>query len=883
MGKLKQTAIDGGFMQNTPFHTYKTARHLAGLAKSKSFIPVFASSYLDVFPYQVAAANFAMRSSYIKGCILCDEGSLGKTYEALLIAAQNWYEGRSRQLLVLPTNLVAQWTDKIDNDFTLPYTVWDYNNAHDGSIPESDGIIITTYDFAVRHAEVIGGQTWDMVIFDEADVLFKPENKTVAALKEATTGAYKLLLTPTPITMSIMDIYGLIHFIDETVLPDAEDFYKRYFRKPENYPELTSWVSQYAFRTLKNQVTEYVNFTKRLPITIDYALTTDEQELYAMVGAYLNKTKKAAYPNMDNYELTLMYYHILSSSPKAFAKTIDNPLSRLNSEDEAIIAERNQLLKIRDLADSIIESGKMKALVDTLKACFAQLRQLKLNQKAIIFVNNITTLGLLADLLEKHSYFTITGSSEDSIKWFRDKKSAVFITTDKAAKGLDMEFCPLVINYDLLYNAIEMEQRIARCHRQGQTSDVVVVNLLSKENLSDVRILELINKRTLQFNGIFGMSDDIVGNFDVAISEVLEQMRKPSDIAEAFNKNLAAHEDNNRRQIAQAEDTLFTTFTKSVADSVRITPQYVHERTSEIEAALWELTKTFFARRDDYEINDKDRTLTLLTDTRPTLFYHWAGSGSRPYTGLKAYGMGRDFKPSNARITLTSVVGRAMLNAAACADKGTIIVDSDIEPCEIALYKVSVTNRKTRLADYDVLVGITETGEILNDEQCNIIMSLPVLSFTEDGKQTENWLRNVTGLNDSHRLDGLVPEQQMIDRYLDDNSTAQAEEVERIKLRAMRKKAALGHSLDDLKHKIKAVKQESASHTGDRLKELAIDKKLKELEKKLRGEEQNLFFEQMKIDVAADEEIAGISDRAKFTARTQQQFVVKIKGGFSNG
>ena len=136
-----------------------------------------------------------MRSQYIKGCILCDEGSLGKTYEALLIAAQRWYQGKDRLLLVLPPNLVQQWVHKIEDSFTLPYAIWSSGDE----IPGSDGLVITTYDFAVRHADALSSQAWDLVIFDEADALFKPDNKTVSTLKLATTGAFKLLLTPTPV------------------------------------------------------------------------------------------------------------------------------------------------------------------------------------------------------------------------------------------------------------------------------------------------------------------------------------------------------------------------------------------------------------------------------------------------------------------------------------------------------------------------------------------------------------------------------------------------------------------------------------------------------------------------------------------------------------
>ena len=858
-------------MQNTPFHTYVSARRLAGLTNSEALIPAFASSSIEIYPYQIAAARFAMRSHYIKGCILCDEGSLGKTYEALLIATQKWYEGKDRILLILPINLVKQWTQKIDNSFTLPYTIWNSG----AEFPESDGVIITTYDFAVRHAEVISGKTWDLVIFDEADTLFKPENKTVAALKSATVGAFKLLLTPTPITMSIMDIYGLIHFIDETVLPEADEFYKRYFRKPENYPELTSWVSQFAFRTLKSQVTEYVNFTERLSITIDYALTPAERELYAKVETYLSQPHKAAYPHMDSYELNLMYYNTLSSSPKAFCKTVEQAISRLDGGDE-----KEQLSEIKSLAEKITESGKMKALQTALESCSAMLKRLKLPRKAIIFTTNLTTRDLLAEWLGAKNFPIITNRDQNYIEKFRSEPAAVLIATDTAAKGLDMEFCPVVINYDLLYNAVELEQRISRCHRQGQTADVVFVNFLSKENLSDVRTLELINKRTLQFDGIFGMSDSIVGNFDAEINDVLSQVRKPVEIQQAFETNLAVHEKTNKPLISHAEDTLFTTFTKSVADKITVTPQYIKEATADINAALWELAKNLFTQHEHYEIDEKTKTITLTAEEAPILFHHFTGKQNRPYKSIKKYGMGANFKPQHGRIALTSIIGRGAVKETACADSGTITVGAEIEPCEIGLYEANIYNGKTHLATYNLFVGITETEEILSDEQCRAIFNLPVTAYTEEGKRTANWLRGVTDLSKRHPLDSHIPTDKLIQRYLTENGreTLQAEEIERIKLRALRKKTVLEHALDDLKSQIKSTKQELTINAHDRLKAFAVEKQLKELEKKLRSQEQNLFFDQMRADVTAEEEIAAISGKISYNVKTMRHFIVKFEG-----
>jgi hypothetical protein len=337
------------------------------------------------------------------------------------------------------------------------------------------------------------------------------------------------------------------------------------------------------------------------------------------------------------------------------------------------------------------------------------------------------------------------------------------------------------------------------------------------------------------------MSDAIVGNFDVDIESILAELRKPNEIQAAFESNLSTHEAENKRLVTNAEDTLFTTFTKAVADKVIITPQYINDFTHEIEAVLWELTKILFANRDDYEINEADKTVTLTTETRPTLFYYWSGTGSRPYTGHKKYGISKDFKPSSGRITLTSVIGRGVTKEIACANTGTITVDAEIEPCEIGLYAISISTKQKWLASYDVFVGVTASGEPLTDEECKAIMELPVIAYTEDGVQTANWLRNVTGQS-GHQLDYAVPTETFIERYASENQTAEAEEIERIKLRALRKKAKLEHALDDLRGRIKPIKQGVSANSGDRLIELKAGKSLKELEKQLRDKEQALFF-----------------------------------------
>ncbi|MDR2525072.1 MAG: helicase [Oscillospiraceae bacterium] len=874
----------------SPFHTYYTARRLASLADD-ALLPAFSSSDIAVYPYQIAAAQFALRSSHQRGVILCDEGSLGKTYEALIVAAQKWYEGKDRQFIVLPTNLLRQWQDKLENAFTLPFIVIDSEDALQSSGGfDQPSVVLTTYDFAVSHADEIVQIPWDLVIFDEASILAKSytgENKTANALKAAAASAFKLLLTPTPITMSIMDIYGLVHFIDESVLPDSDAFYKRYFRKPENYSELTGWVCRYAFRTLKNQVTDYVGFTERLPYTVGYTLTDAEKVLYDKTARYLALPRKFAYPKMEPYELSLMFYHTLSSSPQAFVKTLDGAISRL--EDGG---EKDLLLDMQAITKAVPVNGKMAELLTILKKCFAKLSKLKLPQKTLIFTDNRTTQTVLHDLLAEHSYGALAYSGANSrdfsvMERFRtDNSIQILIATDEAARGLDIEFCPVVVNYDLLYNAVELEQRISRCHRQGQQSDVLAISLLSGENLSDVRILELINKRTLQFDGIFGMSDAIVGNFDADLDEVLDGIRPPQTVRTGFAENLTAHEDANRQTVSAAEDTLFTTFTKSVAERVTVTPQYIADKSAEINAKLWAVTKAFFEdfniRNDDtFRIDEVTQTVTCTADEPPHLFYYWTNSGNKPYKSLRTYGMAKDFKPHHGRITLTSVLARGMLGNVACTDSGTLTV-SCIKPCRIGFYKAAVDD-KSGAVRYNILTGQTDDGRILSDEECRAILELPVADFTESGKRTEYWLRESTGARSPDALDKLVSAEDCKRRYLEEHGSGRADQIEHIKLRAEQAKTRLERDLAGIRADHAAAEKQTADVT-DRIAQMKAQKQIAALRQELRRKEEGLFFERMRIDSAAEAEIAGLTDSKNLKIEISRQFLIEIKSeGTHNG
>ncbi|MFR7962754.1 MAG: SNF2-related protein [Alphaproteobacteria bacterium] len=847
----------------TPFAAYEQIRRLACFTYDKNLIPVFASANIKILPYQIAAARFALRSNLINGCILCDEGSLGKTYEALLIVTQRWYEGKDRILIVLPQNLMEQWQNKLFEEFSLPITDWK-------EIPKKEqGISLITYEDAVKNAEILQTINWDLAVFDEADFLFKPENKAVKALKNMVGNAFKVLLTPTPITLSIMDIYGLIHFIDESVLPDADDFYKRYFRKPENYPELSSWVSKFAFRTLKSQASQYVNFTNRLPVVINYTPQNEEKKLYELTEKYLSIPNKTAYPQMDNYQLSLQFFHTLSSSTQAFSSMLKAPIERATGEEQAV------LRTMRDLADNISETAKMTELLKALKTTFSHLKSRRETQKAIIFVDNLITVSVLAQLLATKGYSVIKHTDENALKLFReDKKLQILICNDSVAKGLDIEYCPVVVNYDLLYNAVEMEQRICRCHRQGQQSDVLVINLLSKENLSDVRILELINKRTLQFDGIFGMSDDIVGNFDNSLNDILERRRTVENILADFSTHLSENWQKNEEIVTNAESVLFTTFTKDIAEKVTISPKYIEEQAELLNADLWEAVKFYFQEHfPQYVIDEEAKTISLPDEyPLPHLFYYNSGSRNIPYTGKRIYGMDKDFKPAANKITLTSSLLKGVFSNIECCEEGKIKLAEKVEPCEITFYIAALYAGRRVLRYFNVLSGKTESGRLLKEEECRKILNLPVTSFEESGRKTPYMFLYP---NKESELDSSV-ENELKQAYLKEMNQTFEEDIDIVKIRANQAKARLEKKLEGLREQVKSIK-ENLSKATDRLAELKIKRELNALEKELKQKEEGLFLEQMQIDVDTENQINSMQGLDGIIIKTGRLFRVYIQ------
>lgn len=883
-------------MPQTPFQIYYMARMLENLPDEDRFVPVFASSDIKVYPFQVAAASFALRSPYQIGVILCDEAGMGKSHEAMLIITQRWLEGRSRILVAVPNaDLLLQWVELLDQFYTIPYVIltnseqWNENSSEDQpNAFMQDAVIITTYDFAAAHETEACEIKWDLTVFEEANALssvYQNDNKQAKVLKRIAGSSFKLLLTGTPIEKNIMDLYGLIWFIDETVLPGEKEFLARYLRRPEHYPELSERVSKYCFRTLRSQAKHYAKVTERILITDEYTPSEKEKELYQLLYTYINQPHKIAFPEMDPYDLALRLLSLQSSSTAAILQTIKGIIKRLE-HTENVQEELLQWRQMQAAAEEIKQDAKTKELLLALKQGFALMKKCGAKKKAVIFTESVETQKMLYRLLCQ-SYKTIcyNGSTDYSVIRQFKQDGEVLISTDNGAKGFNLEEAAFVIHYDLPYNTLKMEQRIDRCHRLGQENDVLSLAFINKHNFADVRKLELVNKRMLVTDGVFGITDEVIGGFtdslDIGFSEIAKRIRTKAAVETDYQNTLIENESENRSTISAAEDILFTTFTKELADKINLSPRYISQKAEELNSALWNIVKWFFQRyneqNDDcfFEIDEKSKTITATNYQKlPTLFYYWTGSRNRPYQSLKAYGMGKDFKPRSGQITLSSIIGRGIIHELACADSGVITVRSNMEPCEVGLYTIVISSHGA-VKEIPVLVGTTVSGRILTQDECQQVLNLPVVKFTEDTRQAPHWLKNSCKF---HALDRVVPKEELINQQSEKLSPAQAEEIEKMKLRAKAGKAVLEHEISDLETQVQKAELELETVSGDRLKKLALEKQANKLRQELMKRQENQFFDAMRLDMELEEQIKAFTEKEKLTAKVTREFVVKVEG-----
>ena len=320
-----------------------SAHQLEKLSKS-----IF-NATVDLNPHQIDAALFAFRSPLSRGAILADEVGLGKTIEAGLIVSQLWAERRRRILCIVPAALRNQWQGELADKFFIGSLILESKNfkrlVKDGirnPFEQRDKIVICSYHFARNRETEVAALPWDLVVIDEAHRLrnvYKKSNKIARALKSVVGMRPKVLLTATPLQNSLMELYGLVSFVDPHVFGSEGSFRDQFARRSNDmraayFQSLRSRISPICQRTLRKQVTQYIRYTNRVSLTQDFTPTDDEVNLYEAVSAYLQRPEAFALPASQRTLMTLVLRKILASSSFAIAATLGRLIKRLDAMHE---------------------------------------------------------------------------------------------------------------------------------------------------------------------------------------------------------------------------------------------------------------------------------------------------------------------------------------------------------------------------------------------------------------------------------------------------------------------------------------------------------------------------------------------------------------------
>ncbi|MCY7272461.1 MAG: DEAD/DEAH box helicase [Phormidesmis sp. CAN_BIN44] len=947
-------------MNLTDYHAKYFAHELTKRCSSDSLEKLagaFAGAQVDLNPHQVDAALFAFNSPLSKGALLADEVGLGKTIEAGLVISQKWAERKRRILVITPSNLRKQWHQELSEKFFLPCRILEtksYNTAaRSGNFhpfDPGDTIIICSYQFARNKATDVANTSWDLVVIDEAHRLrnvYKPSNVISNTLKQALRNRHKLLLTATPLQNSLLELFGLVSFIDELAFGDLKSFREQFsnLNQPQVFNTLKERLKPLCHRTLRRQVTAYIPFTKRHPLLEEFTPEESEDRLYNLVSAYLCRENLQALPVSQRSLMTLVLRKLLASSTFAIAGALTSIANRLRSklqkqelmqplvdeldedyealnetaeewvEDEQKILsetdrtvlerEINELDEFTRLAISIEHNAKGKALLKALGIAFAKTAEYGGAQKAIIFTESRRTqsylLRLLSDSpwrdgivlfngsntdeqskaiyaawLERHQGTDrVTGSKSADLRsalvdYFREQ-GRIMIATEAGSEGINLQFCSLVINYDLPWNPQRIEQRIGRCHRYGQKHDVVVVNFLNRKNDADRRVFELLSEKFQLFDGVFGTSDEVLGtiesgvDFEKRIAEIYRNCRKPDEIKAAFDQLQLQLSLEINEAMTQTRRTLLENFDDEVREKLRARAKDSQEVLKRFDRLLMWLTRHELEQQAEFLNDSSFRLITSAPSEKegeiPLGLYELPRRSGDAHT----YRLSHPLAETVIERAKSRNLPSAEVHFDYAAHEGKVSI---LQPLlgkmgflALSLFTVEALDQAE---DYLVFAAITDEGQPLDEEMAQRLMSLP-------GSVT-NGLVDV-----SHPFLEFFTQQRQseIQRSISERNARFFEaEAEKLDSWADDLKVVLERELKEFDRQIKEAKR-AATMALTLEEKLAGQKRIKALEVQRNQKRRSLFDAQDEVDLQREQLIAQIE--GKLTQKSDLQHLFTIQ------
>lgn len=926
-----------------------------------------ADAKVDLNPHQVEAALFAFKSPLSNGAILADEVGLGKTIEAGILLSQFWAEGRRKILLIMPASLRKQWSLELAEKFYLPTHILEarsFSQAIKSGISNpfdnSDaGILICSYQFAANKEDFLVGVPWDLVVLDEAHRMrnvYKPSNKIANKLRTALKGPRKILLTATPLQNSLLELYGLVSFIDDFAFGDRKSFQAQYAKLDSNdtFADLKARLKPLCHRTLRRQVLEFIRYTGRIPLTEPFEPGPDEATLYDLVSDYLRREELHALPSAQRTLMTLILRKLLASSTFAIAGALETLVKKLNavirsdnfqrdraqldleedldggyeeledeweqeeptapltSEDRAAIeAEIRDLEAFRDLAVNITENAKGDSLVTALEKGFEAMRRNNAPEKAIIFTESRRTQDYLLRRLAQTEYADrivlfngsnndeksrsiyeawkqrwkdtdrVTGSRSADIRqalvdYFREE-AKIMIATEAAAEGINLQFCSLVVNYDLPWNPQRIEQRIGRCHRYGQLHDVVVINFLNVKNAADQRVFELLSEKFNLFSGVFGSSDEVLGSiesgvdFEKRIVAIYQKCRTPEEIERGFKQLQDELEDQITSKLDETKRKLLENFDAEVAEKLRHHTTKSREHLTRVEQLLWKVSRFILEGRAEFI--DEEHAFVLngqpYPGTDPQVVPPGRYEMARDPAHAHRYRLHHPLAKEVIRDAMTRKTPVATLRLHYAAYQGQSV---DLSPLVgssgvLAARWLSVQSADDG-EDHLILVGTVEGGSPIATAQCHRLLDCP-------GEIIEN---NAPTQLDRDRIENALraEESRVIAEISERHARAFDQEMEKLDHWAGDRKSALEYELRDLDTKIGEAKKQART-VGNLNDKVIWQRQVLSLERLRADKRRDIFEAQDEVDRQREKLLIAADQRLKKDCTKKELFLIRWK------
>ncbi|MBF0538717.1 MAG: DEAD/DEAH box helicase family protein [Nitrospirae bacterium] len=480
---------------------------------------------IERFWYQTDTVEKVLKQ--FKGrVLLADEVGMGKTIETGLLIKEYLLRGMVKSILILtPTSLVSQWKEEMSSKFDIDFITTDDASPQDDSDKFwSNRFIIASISTAksAKYFSTVTQRYFDLVVVDEAHHL---KNRTTLAWKLVNQLKKKFifLLTATPVQNNLVELYNLITLLKPGQFKTEKHFKQEYMKRgdqrmPVNKEKLQELLRDVMIRNTRSLVD--ARLPKRFASTIIVEPSDIEKEIYENITSMLKKWFNTGKLNRMVLNGALMQ---AGSNPLALRKTLANIKSSDTSTDIGYIMA---------LIDKVPRLAKGKALMDVLLT--------NQSEKKVVFTQFLSTMDYITALLLQHQlhYVTFSGKlnskqKDEAISRFRDEVN-ILVCTEIGGEGRNMQFCNTMINYDLPWNPMRIEQRIGRLHRIGQERDVFIFNLAVRGSIESY-ILDVLDSKINMFELVIGEIEPILGHYaeDKDFEDiVMEMWINSSDSAE---------------------------------------------------------------------------------------------------------------------------------------------------------------------------------------------------------------------------------------------------------------------------------------------------------------------------------------------------------------